>query len=73
MAESVTLLPAPFFAPVPTGTGSLLTFGPRVKRPLLLKQLTRTSAPELDEGTAYDRDGRFIADPPIGTRVNIYI
>ncbi len=73
MAESAALVPVPFYAPALIGTGSFFNFEETSRRPLLLEQLARTLAPEPEEGMAYSRNGRFIADTTIGRLVNIYI
>lgn len=73
MPESTALVPVPFYAPVRTGTGAFFIFGELSRRPLLLEQPVGTVSPEPDEGAAYSRDGSFLADTRIGTRVNIYV
>ena len=73
MAESVALVPVPFYAPVRTGTGSFFQFGEPSRHPVLLERQAHTVAPEPDDGLTYSGGGRFIADTRIGTRVNIYV
>jgi hypothetical protein len=73
MAESVALVPIPFYPPVRTGTGTFFTFGESSSRPVLLEQQVRTAAPEPDDGLIYSGGGRLVADLWIGTRVNIYV
>lgn len=73
MAESAARVPIPFYPPVRTGTGALLTFGRPSRRPLLLEQQTQINAPEADDGMAYRRDGRLLSDTRIGMWLNIYV
>lgn len=72
MAESASLVPVPFYAPVQTGTGTFFKYGETPGRPLLLEQQARTPANEPDECMAYSQNGCFVADTRIGTRVDVY-
>ncbi len=72
MAESVALVPVPFYAPVRTGTSPFFHFGEPSRRLVLLERQAHPDASEPDEGLTYNSGGRFAADTRIGTRVNIY-
>ena len=73
MSRSTALVPVPFYPPVRTGTGSFFNFGTRSTRPLLIEQQVRTVASEPDEGMAYNRIGRVVGNPMVGTLVSIYV
>jgi hypothetical protein len=73
MAESVALVPVPFYAPVRTGTSPFFHFGEPSRHLVLLARQAYPVAPEPDEGLIYSDGGRFTADIRIGTRVNIYV
>lgn len=73
MAESVALVPVPFYPPVWTGTGSSFNFGQTTRRPLLAESRGWILASEPEEGLAYSRNGHFVTDTRIGWLVNIYV
>jgi hypothetical protein len=72
MSQSAALVPVPFYPPVRTAAGSRRQFGTVPERPLVRTRQRPTAAAEPDGGAAYNRDGFFIADPWIGTRVDVY-
>jgi hypothetical protein len=72
MTESTALVPVPFYPPVRAGTGALFKFGERPGHPPLREYAVRTVAPGPGKGMAYRRDGLFVDDAHIGTRVNVY-
>lgn len=56
-----------------TGTGWLFKFGKTPRGPLLPNPRAGRVASDPDEGSAYSRNGHFIADTRVGRRVDIYI
>jgi len=73
MSQSAALMPVPFYPPARTGTGSFLNFRAAARRPPLLVERRRRAAVAVpDQGLAYDREGRLLADVRTGTLLSIY-
>ena len=73
MSHSVALVPAPFYAPVRTGTGSLPAFGERDRLLRRLRMPARLPPPPHAEGgLIYGRDGCLVVDGNVGGRVDVY-
>ena len=73
MSYSAALVPAPFYAPVRTDTGSLPAFD---KKPRRLRRLPMPERlpppPHAEGGLIYGQDGCLVADGTVGSRVDVY-
>ena len=75
MAETAALAPAPFYPPVRIDAGDYRRHKdlPDRYRPVAPRPRTPAAVPPAADGVAYARNGRFLTDPQIGSRVNIYV